>query len=158
MMSVQATVCDTLEVALEKALEMETDSFLTLLAATRRATHQGAKAVLHDTAADKLRLKTRLEEAMLEGGIDTAGLQDAAPTMNLDFLIGVKQLATSADTREALAYCIHLVSGAVDFYRDLGNSCAGAPMGPIFKRLGDDQSALLQKLETDYETHFLPEG
>lgn len=157
-MCAQATICDTLDVALEKALEMETDTFLTLLAAIRRVAHPGAKAILRDTAHEKLRLKTRLEEAMLDGDLTTDDLQGAAPTMNLDALFGVAQLGNDADSREALAFCIHLVSGAVSFYRDLGSACAGAPMGPVFKRLGDDQSALLQKLEDDYETHCLPEG
>lgn len=157
-MCAQATMCYTLDAALEKALEMENETFLTLLAATRRAINHGAKAILRDTAHEKLRLKFRLEEASLDGSLATDTLQSAAPTMELDSLFGIKQLADSADSREALAFCIHLVTGAVGFYRDLGNACAGAPMGPVFTRLADDQSALLRKLEEEYETHCLPEG
>jgi len=157
-MCAQATMCYTLDAALEKALEMENETFITLLAATRRAINHGAKSILRETAHEKLQLKYRLEEASLDGSLATEALQSAAPTMDLDSLFGVKQLGNNADSREALAFCIHLVNGAVAFYRDLGDACADAPMGPVFKRLADDQSALLRKLEEDYETHCLPEG
>jgi len=157
-MCAEATMCYTLDAALEQALEMENETFLTLLAAIRRAINHGAKAILRDTAHEKLRLKFLLEEAILDGSLTTDDLQAAAPTMDFGTLFGVKQLADHADSREALAFCIHLVQGSVSYYRELGDVCAGAPMGPIFKRLGDDQSALLRKLEDDYEIHCLPEG
>jgi len=158
MMTEQGSVCYTLTAAMDKALEMENDSFRTLLLATHQATDPSARGILHDTATAKLKLKTRLEEAMLAGRVDDAALQSAVPTMNLDFLVGLKTLKPVAGAREALAFCIHLVSGAVAFYHNLGSICAHAPMGPVFKRLGDDQTTLLRSLETDYEEHFLTEN
>lgn len=71
---------------------------------------------------------------------------------------GKRTLSADADTRVSLSYAIHLVTAAVDFYHDMASACEGAPMSAIFKRLGNEQTGLLQELEDSYEEHFLTEN
>ena len=67
-------------------------------------------------------------------------------------------MLADADARDALAYAVHLVTHAVDYYSDMAKACSGAPMSTVFKRISGDQTTLLQELEDSYEEHFLTEN
>ncbi|NIQ98220.1 MAG: ferritin family protein [Desulfuromonadales bacterium] len=158
-MSEQTSACFTFEAAIEKAIEMEENGFRNYLKAIRMVKDKAAKKILRDAALDELDHKTALERALLEGSVDAAhNLEEPVPTMNLDYLVGKKELGPDAGGREALAYAIHLEKDAVQFYKDMSSACAGAPMADIFNRIGNDETRHLQTLEDLYEKHFLPEG
>jgi len=157
-MSEQSPVCSTFEAAIEKAIEMEDDGFRNYLKAIRMVKDQAAKKILKDAALDELDHKTALEKALLDGSVDKAhNLDKPVPTMNLDYLVGKKELGPNATGRDALAFAIHLEKNAVQFYSDMASACAGAPMADIFSRIGNDETHHLQTLEDLYEQHFLPE-
>ena len=157
-MSNQGQVCYTFEAAIEMAVKMEEEGFRHYLAAIRTVKNKGAKEILRDAALDELEHKHQLEKALLEGEMEGEGLAAPVPTMNLDYVLAKKELTRESDTREALAYAIHLEKGSIDFYTRLSQGCAGAPMAPVFQRLLADESRHLQSLEDLYEQHFLPEG
>lgn len=153
-----AEVCFTLEAALENAIEMENRIFTDFLGAIQSVRSSGAKAILRDAALGKLGQKQQIEKALLEGTIDGMELHAKVPTMHLDSHYGQSALAVDADSREALAYAVHVVTEAVDYYQRMASACSGAPMSRIFSRLSDDQTTLLQELEDSYEEHFLTEN
>jgi len=158
-MSDQGQVCYTFEAAIEMAVKMEEEGFRHYLAAIRTVKNKGAKEILRDAALDELDHKHQLEKALLDGemgGGET--LTRPVPTMNLDYFLAKKELTHESDTREALAYAIHLEKGSIDFYTRMSQGCAGAPMAPVFDRLLAEESRHLQSLEDLYEEHFLPEG
>ena len=158
-MSEQGQVCYTFEAAIEMAVQMEEEGFRHYLAAIRMVKNKGAKEILRDAALDELVHKHDLEKALLDGSMaGSAELSRPVPTMNLDYALAKKELTSESDTREALAYAIHLEKGSIDFYQRLSQGCAGAPMAPVFTRLLADETRHLQALEDLYEQHFLPEG
>jgi rubrerythrin len=158
-MSEQGQVCYTFEAAIEMAVKMEEEGFRHYLAAIRTVKSKGAKEILHDAALDELDHKHQLEKALLDGEMEGAEeLSRPVPTMNLDYVLATPKMTRESDTREALAYAIHLEKGSIDFYTRMAQGCAGAPMGPVFQRLLADESRHLQSLEDLYEKHFLPEG
>ena len=158
-MSEQGQVCYTFEAAIEMAVQMEDEGFRHYLAAIRTVKQKGAKEILRDAALDELEHKHQLEKALLDGNMGGgAELARPVPTMNLDYALAKKELTSESDTREALAYAIHLEKGSIDFYRRMSQGCAGAPMAPVFDRLLADETRHLQSLEDLYEQHFLPEG
>ncbi len=158
-MNEQGQVCYTFEAAIEMAVKMEDEGFRHYLAAIRKVNSKGAKEILRDAALDELEHKHQLEKALLEGNMGgDAALNRPVPTMNLDYVLAKKELTPESDTREALAYAIHLEKGSIDFYKRMSLGCAGAPMAPVFGRLLADESRHLQSLEDLYEQHFLPEG
>jgi rubrerythrin len=158
-MSEQGQVCYTFEAAIEMAVQMEEEGFRHYLAAIRTVSNKGAKEVLRDAALDELVHKHELEKALLDGNMGGgAELSRPVPTMNLDYALAKKELTSESDTREALAYAIHLEKGSIDFYKRMSQGCAGAPMAPVFDRLLADETRHLQSLEDLYEQHFLPEG
>jgi rubrerythrin len=71
---------------------------------------------------------------------------------------GKESLQADADAREAMAYAIHLVTQAVDYYKNMASACDGAPMSRVFARISGDQTTFLQALEDAYEEHFLAEN
>jgi rubrerythrin len=157
-MSEQGQVCYTFEAAVEMAITMENDGFRHYLTAMRTVANKGAREILKEAALDELEHKHQLEKALAEGQMDMAGLHQAVPTMNLDYVLAKKELNPQSDAREALAYAIHLEKGSIDFYRRMAQGCAGAPMGNLFERLLADESRHLQALEDMYEQHFLTEN
>lgn len=157
-MSEQNDVCYTFEGALEMAISMEHDGFRHYLDALRIVKSKAARQILKEAALDELAHKFELEKALIEGHITEGALDKPLPTMNLDSVLVKKELKPDSDGREALAYAIHLESGAIAFYKKMANACAGAPMGKLMDRLVADESRHLQQLEDLYETHFMTEN
>lgn len=151
-------VCYTLDAALEQAISFENHLFRSLLDSVRIVKQQGAGTILREVAADRLEFKQRLELALLEGGFDVETSTDIVPTMNLDKRLGVEKITRDADSRAALAFAIHLVSESVKFYDEMVKACAGAPMHAVFNSLDADQTRQLQKLEDEFEQHFMTEN
>ncbi len=158
-MSEQGQVCYTFEAAIEMAVQMEDEGFRHYLEAIRKVKNKGAKEILKDAALDELNHKHQLEKALLEGQMgDGAALAGPVKTMNLNYVLAKKELSPNSDGREALAYAIHLETGAIDFYKRLAEGCAGAPMAKLFDALLADESRHLQTLEDLYEQHFMTEN
>jgi rubrerythrin len=158
-MSELGQVCYTFEAAIEMAVKMEEGGFRHYLDAIRKVSNKGAKEILRDAALDELEHKHQLEKALLEGNMGgESELNRPVPTMNLDYVLSQEDLEPNADTRQALAYAIHLEKGSIDFYTRMSQGCAGAPMAGVFARLLADETRHLQSLEDLYEQHFLPEG
>jgi hypothetical protein len=151
-------VCYTLDAALEQAISFENELFRSLLNSIRLVKQKGAGDILKEVASERLKYKQRLELALLEGDFGIDEVNNFAPTMNLDKRIGVEKLTRDADSRAALAYAIHLVSASVKFYDEMVKACAGAPMHIVFISLDADQTKQLQRLEDQYEEHFMTEN
>ncbi|RNC70687.1 MAG: ferritin [Desulfuromonadales bacterium] len=158
-MSEQGAVCYTFEAAVEMAIQMENEGFRNYLEAIRKVKHKGAKEILKESAMDELEHKHSLEKALLEGQMEGAQtMEKQIPTMRLDYFLAKKELNSQSDTRDALAYAIHLEKGAIDFYHHMAQGCAGAPMAKLFDRLLADETKHLQQLEDMYEEHFMTEN
>ena len=152
--------CFTLEEALRKAVQVENDGFQHYLDAMRKVRDPGAREILRDAALEELEHKFELEKAFVSGFFPAEShlLERPVPTMNLDYVLKVKDLTPQAGVREALAFAIHLRKESLDFYRKMSEGCAGAPMAGLFEKIGNDESRHLQKLEDIYEEHFLAEN
>jgi rubrerythrin len=151
--------CHTFDAAVEMAIKMEEEGFRTYLSAIRQLTNKGAKELLRDNALDELNHKHQLEKALLDGRMDGGeGLDQPIPTMRLDYIFKKQELGPQSGVREALIYAIHLEKTSVDFYGNVSDNCAGAPMGKLFAQLHKEESRHLQSLEDLYEQHFLTEN
>ena len=157
-MSEQAHICFTLEAALEYAVEMENEVFADFLHTLQVVKSKAAKDILRDAALGKLEQKHQIEKALLEGTIEGVELHVSVPTMSFDARYGKPALRADADARDAMAYAVHLVTRAVDYYTNMAKACEGAPMSNVFTRISGDQTTLLQTLEDSYEEHFLTEN
>ena len=154
----QEESCYTFEAALEMAIKMEDEGFRYYLEAMRNLIQKDARAIIKDAALDELEHKHEMEKALIEGRMDGHVLDRPVPTMNLDYVLGQRSLRPDANTREALAYAIHLEKESLEFYRRMAKGCAGAPMAGLFERIANDESRHLQALEDLYEEHFLTEN
>jgi len=157
-MSVE-NVCYTFEAALEMAIGMENEGFRHYLSGLRKVGDRHARELLRELALDELEHKHALERALVEGSIDGEhALSSEVPTMNLDYVLKSEELSPQAGVREAIAYAIHLEKKSLDFYQKMTRGCEGAPMADVFRKIGNDESRHLQRLEDMYEEHFLAEN
>jgi len=149
-------VCYTREVAIEKAIEMEAESFTTYKDLYLKVKDRLAKDVLKDLALDELKHKYTLEKAYFE---DTVELHDKGetdgPSMNLTLLLEEKPLDHAASDQDVMVYAIHDEKRSVDFYRAMAGQCGGAPMEKMFSRLAQDEEGHLARLETLYESLYM---
>jgi len=157
-MSEQSGTCFTLDAALDKAIDLETNIFKQFIKAIRITRQAGAKAVLKDAAFEELRHKQQLENALLDGGLENHEINKPVPTMNLDHRFGVETIDREADSRTALAHAIHLINTSVQFYQMMSEACEGAPMAATFRQIASEQKQHLQKLEDSFEEHCLTEN
>jgi rubrerythrin len=151
-------VCYTREVAIEKAIEMETKSFELYKGAYKKAQDRQAKDLLKDLALDELRHKYTLEKAFFEEIVmlHDKGYQEGL-SMNLSLLLAKKPLDETASVQDVMISAIHDKKRAVDYYKKMAEQCGGAPMAKMFKRLYQDEESHLARLEELYETHYLQE-
>jgi len=158
-MMTRENVCYTFEAALEKAIEMENEGFRHYLLGMRRVSDKHAKALMREMALDELEHKHALELALVEGILEGEhALGSEVPTMNLDYVLKYEEISSDDGVREAIAFAIHLEKKSLDFYQRMASGCEGAPMADLFRRIGNDESRHLQRLEDMYEEHFLAEN
>ena len=151
-------VCYTREVALEKAIEMETKSFTVYKEIYLKADDRLAKDLLKDLALDELKHKYTLEKAFFEETILLHDLgHSEGPTMNLNLLLEEQPLNESVSVQGVLRYAIQDEKRAVDFYKKMANQCGGAPMEAMFKQIVQDEEDHLARLEELFESHYTPE-
>ena len=151
-------VCYTREVALEKAIEMESNSFTEYKEAYLHARERRAKDLLKDLALDELKHKYTLEKAFFE---ETVMLHDSGyrqgPSMNLSLLLEEKPLDETATEQDIFIHAIHEEKRAVDFYKQMSEQCEGAPMAEMYRQLAMDEEAHLARLEELYESLYMQE-
>jgi rubrerythrin len=145
-------VCYTREVALEKAIELEIQSFQTYKEAYLKISDPHVK----DLALEELEHKYILEKAYFE---ETVALHDEnmkeGPSMKLSLLLQEKPLEEDADDQDVMIHAIHDEKRSVDFYRKMAEQCSGAPMEEMFKKLYQDEEAHLVRLEEVYENIYM---
>jgi rubrerythrin len=151
-------VCYTREAALEKAIQMEAESFEIYKSTYFTARDRVAKDLLRDLALDELRHKYTLEKAFFEDMVllHESGAKEG-PSMRFSLLFEEKALKPGSSEQEVMIYAIHEEKRAVDFYRNMAEQCAAAPTGDMFRRLAEDEEGHLARLEEWYEAKYLKE-
>ena len=151
-------VCYTREGAIEKAIEMERESFEVYRKAYDMVEDKRAKELVKELALEELEHKYTLEKAFLEEEIalHDAGLEEG-PTMDLTVLLQLKPLDQDSSSQDVMIYAIHEEKRSVDFYGKMAQACVGAPMEAMFRRLQHDESKHLASLEELYESVYMPD-
>ena len=146
------------EATLEAAITMIDDVFSQYIDALYRVKSPQSKTLLHDEAQATLKRKHSLELALLNGHINTELQQEYIPTMNLDYALHQQSLTEDADTREVLAFAIHLEKIAEVYFHRMCENCSQAASSVLLQRLRQEQNKRLLSLEDLYELHFLTEN
>jgi rubrerythrin len=151
-------VCYTREGAIEKAIQMEAESFEVYRKAYDMVEDKRTKELVKELALEELEHKYTLEKAFLEEEIalHEAGLEEG-PSMELTILLQLKPLDENSTSQDAMIYAIHEEKRSVDFYGKMANACVGAPMESMFRRLQEDEGKHLASLEELYESIYMPE-
>ena len=149
-------ICYTREVALERAIDMESKSFRVYKDAYLKSRDRLAKDLLRDLALDELKHRYTLEKAFFE---ETVLLHDLGrskgTTMNLNLPLDEKPLSESATAEDVMRYAINDEKRTVVFYRDMAEQCEGAPLAEMFKQLLQDEEDHLARLEQLYQNVYM---
>ena len=151
-------LCYTRDAALEKAIEMEANSFRLYKNAYRKVQDEAAKALIKELALEELEHKYALEKAFFEEvvSLHDKGLMEE-PSMKFVVFLEEKPLGEQSGAQDVLTYAIHDEQRSVDFYKHFFSQCSGAPMEELFKRLAREEEKHLARLEETYERLYLPE-
>jgi rubrerythrin len=150
------SVCDTLEGALEKAIQSEQNSFEVYRKALKTIENPHARMILKDLALEELEHKHILEKGLIG---ETLALHDkgeaTGPSMNLTAFLMEKPLDSNASAQEVMIYAIHDEKRSVEFYKQMATQCGGAPMEEVFSKLHHQEEIHLTRLEETYEKLYL---
>ncbi|MFP3871115.1 MAG: ferritin family protein [Syntrophobacteria bacterium] len=151
-------VCYTREGAIEKSIEIEHNSFNIYRKAYEIVEDRRAKQLVKELALEALEHKYTLEKAYFEEEIalHDAGMEEG-PSMHLTLLLEERSLESATTSQDIMIHAIHHEKRTVDFYGKMAQECAGAPMESMFKRLHQDESKHLARLEELYESIYMPE-
>jgi rubrerythrin len=151
-------VCYSREMALVRAVEMESKSFEDYKRAYLVSGNAGAKDLLRDLALDELKHKYTLERACFE---EEVSLHDSGmphgPDMKFALLFEDRSLGKNSTEQDIFLHAIHEEKRAVEFYSKMAEQCGGAPMESMFKRLAQDEQGHLFRLQELYEKLYLKE-
>jgi rubrerythrin len=150
------TVCDTLEGALEKAIEQEQQSIELYRQALRRVENPQAREILKDLVKEELEHKHLLEKALIGESITLHEKEESTgPSMNLAYFLREKDLAPDASPQDVMIYAIHDEKRSAEFYKQMASQCSGAPMEEVFKKIHGQEMIHLARLEESYEKLFM---
>lgn len=152
------SVCYTLEAGLEKAIEIESNSFESYKDAYQRLENRRAKELAKEIALDELEHKYTLEKAFFE---ETVSLHDSGSEslgMQLTVMLADRELDSDATEQDVMIHAIHNKKRIVEFYRGMSEQCSGAPMEKIFRRLCREEQKHLAELEEFYEKVYMPDN
>ncbi|MBP1726343.1 MAG: rubrerythrin [Deltaproteobacteria bacterium] len=151
-------VCYTREGAIERAIEMEQDSFRVYRKAYDLVEDRRAKKLVKEFALEELEHKYTLEKAFLEEevALHDAGM-DQGPSMQLTLLLQKKPIGPDSTAQDVMIYAMHEEKRSVDFYGKMAQQCGAAPMASMFNRLAKDESKHLAGLEELYESIYMPD-
>jgi len=150
-------VCYTLEAGLEKAIEIEANSFESFKKAYRKLENRRAKDLAKEIALDELEHKYTLEKAFFEETVSLHDTGSESPSMELTVMLADRELDSNATEQDVMIRAIHNKKHNVEFYRAMSEQCSGAPMESVFQRLHREERNHLAQLEEFYETVYMPE-
>ena len=149
-------VCDTIEGALEKAIEQEQQSIRMYLDALKKLEDPRAREVLKDLVKEELEHKHVLEKALIGEAITLHEKgESTGPSMNLAYFLEEKPLAPDASPQEVMIYAIHDEKRSAEFYKQMASRCRGAPMEEAFKKIHQQEMIHLTRLEESYEKLYM---
>ncbi len=152
----QQEVCYTKDAALKKAIELEQSSFETYLKIYKLSHDHRARKLIKELALEELEHKYTLEKAFFEESVvlhDTGA--ENIPSMKLTLFLKETPLHEDSTPQDVMIHAIHEEKRSVDFYNKMATQCEGAPMAPLFKRLYQDESGHLARLEDLYEKMYM---
>src|SRR5512139_841629 len=122
-------VCYTREGAIERAIEMEQESFRVYRKAYDLVEDRRAKKLVKEFALEELEHKYTLEKAFLEEevALHDAGM-DQGPSMQLTLLLQKKPIGPDSTAQDVMIYAMHEEKRSVDFYGKMAQQCGAAPM------------------------------
>lgn len=151
-------VCYSREMALARAVEMESKSFENYRKAYLASGNAGARDVLKDLALDELKHKYTLEKAYFE---EEVFLHDSGlaygPDMKFTLIFEDRTLNRDSTEQDVFLHAIHEEKRAVEFYTRMAEKCGGAPTETMLKRLAQDEEGHLNRLQELYEKLYLKE-
>jgi rubrerythrin len=152
-------VCYTREVALEKAIDLEMQSFQAYKHAYLKIREPRVKNLVKDLALEELEHKFVLEKSYFEEtlALHEEGMEES-PSMKLALLLKENPLEDDADDQDVMIHAIHDKKRMVDFYQKMTANCAGAPMEDLFKKLTKEEENHLAQLEETYESVYMQDN
>jgi len=150
----------TMKKILETAIKVEEQSYALYKTAQRKAKHESSKKFLKELAEEELEHKEKLltiiknKKELEELGKHERKIQDLKI---VDFMEDTP-LSPDADYATILIYAAKREKSTSDYYSSLARGLEGTDAGKLFAQLSQEELKHKNKLETEYDEHFLKEN
>lgn len=146
---------DTLREVLAQGLEYERRAYRFYIDRHRLTTHQGARVLLMELAAEELRHIDLFERA-IRGDVVEFGAGAPGPKQDLGLAQRLKTpvLEENSDTADVLIVAMKLELAAVQRYEQWSVDFAGTLLGDLSRHLAAEERAHKYRLELLYDDQF----
>jgi rubrerythrin len=150
----------TIEKILETAIEIEEQSYALYTTAQSKAKYPSSKEFLKELAKEELKHKEKLSN-MKNNKKELANLgKHEKKIQNLKIVDYMEDtpLSPDADYAAILVYAAKREKSTHEYYNSLAVGLEGTDAGETFSRLAEEELKHKNKLETEYDEHFLKEN
>ncbi len=145
---------DELKEILEKAVEIEEDSFRLYTAGQKKTKFASSKNFLKELADMELEHKRKLLSIMNnKTSLGSLGLQKGKleDLRIVDYMKDITRISDDAEYQEILTYAAQREKKTHDYYVLLAKSFQGSNVGDLFQKLAEEELAHKIRLEKEYD-------
>ncbi len=146
-----------IEEFINMAIEREERAYNYYRDAKDRMEDDGTKILLDELAKEELRHKSMLKKALEEGVVEHIG-EDVSPTdLKLAETLVAPELSDRSTPQDLLIVAMKMEGAAVEFYQSLEPYFKGSGFEELIERLVREEMKHKERLEKDYDEHYLNE-
>lgn len=147
-----------IEDALNRAIEMEKQSYSLYVGAQEIATYPESKQMLKELAEDEKRHRERLEKAKNSGEISQLGALQKVTDLGILNHVSESSLSQESTYQDILIFAGKREKETHDYYSEMASRLHNTATGGLFERLAQEELGHKAKIEREYERIVLKEG
>lgn len=145
---------ESLEDAMLFAIDKEKTANALYTAFQNIVKDRAAKKLLEELAAQELKHKELIENAMNSGNIASIGGKKAINEVSFSDYMVASPINAQSDPQDVMQYAMKMERSAYDLYAGLLENYRGTNVEALFSRIAQEELRHKEILEEQYEQHF----
>lgn len=146
-----------IEEFINMAIEREERAYSYFRDAKDRMEFDGTKKLLDELAKEELRHKSMLKKALEEGVVEHIGKDVEPMDLKLSDTLVAPQLTDRSTPQDLLIVAMKMEDASAEFYRSMQPYFKGSGFEELIERLVREEMKHKERLEKDYDEHYLTE-
>jgi len=142
---------------IKMAIDREIKAYELFMNATERMDYESTKLMLKELAAEEDRHRKMLEKALNEGVENHIGSGEKPVDFKISDNLVTPELSEGSTPQDVMIIAMKMEDVSVEFYRSILPHFKGSAMEGLISRLIREERKHKERLEKEYDEHFLSE-